>query len=602
MKSKVILTLLMGLGLFAGANAEEYWSCDFKNGKFPSDVTVDAYSGPAAISSCYKNINLNSAWTVAAYGDRYAAFSPSHSRDTKQQVKNRFYSPYFTVGSSDTFLTFEAIHVLPGKGELGRIFVQEEGKQEQCVTYFFGKEGYWHKNFYALKDYNGKKIRLIFECCSTNCFLLGVSNIYVGTLDYVPITGTLTGPASAANGKEVVLFRSTVSEVYTGVKNLRIIRGPEGFEHQSMLSNSGGPFTVTPPENSTSTYSLWAKYEGEEILLAEHTITTDTFERTVFVDEGTGMWCNSCPTGILEINEAEKKYGNNLAVVCTHINDLFEQRVYWPNLGFYSIPRFKINRGSSSTENLGDLSSYFTAHTKAGIETEMITLDNTGTELTWNGTATFDFDYNNQNGRYALGYIITGDYHRSEFDKEFYQENNLTLPKYKEYYFLPSKIPADLAYFNHVNMNCDFGFEDYPESNLQSNFTSMEPINLTIKMVVPPFYMSEWRNFRLIVFVKDTQTGEILNCTQTYLNDDTITGVGSLHNRAESKAMRLVYGHNVEVTLEEGESGIVEEYDFSGQKLRSHSVSEGTSILNSDKGGRIFLMRTNLRTETLKSI
>lgn len=573
--------LLAVASVFQLSAQTEYWKADFAGGKFPSGVSVESYTSDAIPSSLYRNIDVAKPWSVVSVNGKYAALSPSHTR-LSSPVSNVFTSPYFEVTDADAILRWEGRSILPGFPECYNIYYRVEGQKGINLLYSVeAEEEIWTPRAVSLAKLNGKKIQILFECCSDNKFLLGIADIWAGVPSDVNLSAVDQTKRFVANGDTKEITVSMVSTGATPSDVTLVFTTPDGSvelppaQWGASSVEIGEWFTVSAPvsfpADAKSDYTVKAKTGGGLITLASGTVRSSRYERTLLIDEGTGMWCNNCPEGILELEKLQHTYGDQVAIIATHAKDVFMQTNYWVNLQWYDIPRMMANRvRANNGATIAKIEPSFDLPTAGNLN--VTSIDITGNKAKISGNAEFGFDFDNSNGRYGLGYVITYDFRRYVFEKDYYQENACSMPKFEQYYFLPSKIPSDLAVINHINFDGEYGFNPVPDL-LPTSISEGSQYSFSFDIKLPQLAPA-WKNCHIVAFILDTETGEVLNATQAPVAQTASSEV-ALTNHAN----RVFWSNGkLNCDLNEGSNATVEVYSLAGVLLEKINVAAGQSV------------------------
>lgn len=585
----------------------QYWKADFKSGNFPATTKVDEYNGDAINATLYKRVDLAKAWSVAAVGNDYAALSASHTR-TDNPVSNKFYSPFFTVADENALLRWRARSILPGFPESYRIsYRTSENSDPVLLAEISEEEDVWTNHALPLASLKDKEIQIVFECNSTNRYLLAVSDIWAG----VPETTSLkvkdktkhfvANTADNTISFDLVSVGSSTEDVTlvfrTGKGDVELTSAQWGGESLQPGEILPVEVKVEFPADEKSEYSVIAREGDKETTLLTGTVWSSEYARTLLIDEGTGMWCNSCPKGILELQSLERTYGNQAAVIATHINDLFAQDAYWANLKWFNVPRMMANRNNTySGESITKMLPAFDAPTHGRIDVTSVDVESSF-KATISGETEFGFDADNSDGKYGLCYVITYEFRRYEVERDFYQENNCTTTSTIQYYFLPSKIPSDLAIFSGLNAECQYGFDPKPgmiPSVIQAGIAT--PFAFDIQL---PDVADSWDGCRVVAFILDTETGEIVNATQTEVKQTEVNKVGETFGEVAHHA--VWNDGTLNCRNLGGGKAIVEVYAVSGMLIERVEVGDGENLVPQGEGTpRIIRVTSDDFTEVLK--
>lgn len=291
----------------------------------------------------------------------------------------------------------------------------------------------WTEHSVSLSEFAGQRVRIAFVSCGTEGEILGIDDIRIsgskGICDlkvdaprYIFGSNTLT--------MDIVL-EACSEERITDVEIHCVCNGKEKIVKSEGLSLSYGESTdfdiILPVDvgyGETLDYEVWA--------LVNSVITTDPiamqvcalmFEphKNIAVEEGTGMWCTYCPSGIVAMDILEEKYPDRFIGLALHYNDPLGVDEYFNDLTFTNgIPSGWINRkhySSPMVEVSDESGSYYTT-LEGGFETHFIeemqipaiadvvlSSDIVGSTVEANSNVRFATDIDGAN--YQIAYVVT---------------------------------------------------------------------------------------------------------------------------------------------------------------------------------------------------
>lgn len=612
----------MKAGFIAGAmllatlplHAQALWQLDFKSGKFPKTTTVSSYQGPEFSPERgfpYRHIAQGKAWSVDSFDGQFVALSPSHNGDFSTPVANRFTSPEITISDSETILRWKAISVLPGFQESYRVVVIADGEETEVFNTSSVEDQDWEHNVVSLSQWKGRIVQIAFECTSANKYLLAIGDIWAGVPEEPMMTAKLNVKRFAANGEwvyAVVEYKNLGKTFGIGNPVFEIVDDRDNIMGSFTTQQTRGLETIGwyPESDSWTDYTLRCRIGETVSELEKFSISTSTFERTLLVDEGTGTWCVNCPEGVLEMQELERTFGHQVAIVSTHTDDAFsrvnDQAAYWNRLNFYAVPWFKVNRDQNAAGQkvtMRQIQQVCSGETEGELGFEYMEESFPSWELTVHGWTRFASDIQNGNGRYGVGYTVTRTFRRNDINTLYNQKSNLSLPTARQYYFLPQTIPSDLAIYYDVNLSSEYGFKPV-EGTIPAMVEADETYPFTLKIPLPEMpadtEFDGWRDIKIVAFILDTATGQIVNaCKSELIIED---GVNDNLADTERSLRQLAGGWiQVEPTHDHEESRTLRIHDIAGRMLQQIKVpAEGLTICPAGTGIRI----ATLGTESLK--
>ena len=533
--------LLQPLAMAAGESLP--FSADFSQGMIPSSIAVANANGELPDSRSYKNGFTTSGWTVSSVGSTgYAAVSPTHT-ESGASALNTLELPALAIGDG-CVLRWKARSVYPLFPDSYRVEITSGGETRTLFT-TDAESDEWYTHILSLDGYAGKDAVITFTATSAAGYLLAIDDIYVGvpsgssfmvadsfpsfvgreSLDAsgaLPVCGTACNTGAPVSGKIVwksdgkAIATEPVSDWKTG---------------ESLSFAASIPAVM---DSRTEWRALLVEDSGNETTLFEGSFYTSAFERFHLLDEATGMWCNNCPEGVVELRELHRRFGDNLITAVTHVtsgspeSDILSNAEYFGALKMYAIPYYRLNRNPEfATGKISSLEPYFDTPVNFSITIDDLSVER-HTTLYPVVTVRSAEPLDNSSGRYRIGYVVTADF-RYYDGLIFYQNNALSSTKWEEYYFLPSVFMGELAAFDNVTISFENAFTGIEDSLPDA----LSPEGATYTWGIPlSDYVESWNDCRLIVYVLDTETGRVENAYSRKVTDGTSVGVDRLESTA----------------------------------------------------------------------
>lgn len=583
------LLLITMASAIAGTAAAQNYSVNLANGKLPSDITVMDRDGQTVPSTCYKNGRTTSGWTVGAVGNAYAAISPSHSHDGSAQ-DNILSLPPLTI-EPGAIIRWKARSVYPDFPDTYRVEITPKGDSQPTVLYKGAAEEVFTFHTADLSKYAGKEVTLSFVCTSENGYLLAISDIFAGVPEtpeivLTDLTKKYYGPdESAAAICRAANYGATVTldRIETTGANGTVRKYPVDLTLKPGDSiELGVTFPLAFNEPTAYKYTLFDK-SGNQLASISGTAMASHYQRQLFLDEGTGTWCNNCPKGVVEIRSLRRQFGNQISVVSTHpqmSNDVFANPEYWSGLGFYAVPYFMLNRNTDTKR--GDTTSLSKGYYEP--TTVEIALNSSASGVDISVTSAEDLD--NSADRYRLAYVQTVAFHTDELVPEYYQDNALTSTSAEEYYYLPSKIISHLAKFHDITIGGEAPFEGIAKS-IPADLKAGETATYRIFPEGIDDPETGYYDSKVIVYLLDTDTGRIMNCAEVPLDNnshDVISGVEQ--TAVASPRIRISGGL---LSIEGADEAEVTIYRTEGARIASLKWNGGTLALPDAAGSPVII-------------
>lgn len=501
-----------------GASAATvYYSADFTR-SIPEDMTLTDGDGTAIVSDDYKNGYTDLPWAstmVGTYG--YAAVSLSHT-DTDEPQDNWMVTPYFNVKSPEAFVRWDARSVLPSFPESYKVMVKVEGEDDFRLLYSNDAEDErWVKRVASLRDYEGKNVCVAFVCNSVNRYMLAIGRLevgefdddgfvvvnrtprYCGDTDLAPVSLTITNVGGSAT------LKAFVAVVDDEIVSRQLLDGPFAMSQSVDVS-----LEIPVSLNEKTAYAVKGEREdGSTVDIISGDVFCSHFARRLFLDKGSGMWCNNCPNGNLIVDKLRREYPGQLIVAESHASpDILAVPDYWSGLEFYAVPYFMLNRDQyAKGEKESSLKSQLEVPTIVGFDITGCSLSDDGRQAVVSAKVAFAEDIDNSDDRYRIGYTVIRDYQDPD-DDMLYQKNSLSGTTYEQYHFLPSRIPKELAVFHDVVRDGAAAHQGL-EGSLPAEIKAGEVNGCDFTVLVPAECPAELS--RIAAYVLDTTTGIIQN-------------------------------------------------------------------------------------------
>lgn len=516
----LILSLLVPMCINASAAA--YFQAGPSGSKFPANMHTANTSGVIPDKNVYKNGYTIEGWTVdAADASSYAFVAPSHSGSATAMASSLTTDAFF-VDSSDAWLRWNARSILPGFLETYDVVVNNLTDGNSVVVAGIADERHdWQTRLVSLEDFAGKEISVTFICKSVDKYMLAVKDIYAGTLDKQEFTINHV-PQRYAAGQEGALAAGEITNVGAPVENASIICRIGESESAIDIVGMWNPgesmaygFEIPTALNESTEYSIGVKdNEGNFHQLLSTSVFSSHFVRNILVDEGTGMWCNNCPGGTLTLDKIKAEYGGNAIILSCHNRDPFALENYWAALQFYAVPYMMLNRERATVgSDTKNFSKGYLSPTIADVTLPHYIAIGDDNSIEVEIATRFAETTDNSDGRYKIGYTLSADIYSP--GAPYYQENNLTFPRYEQYYFLPSFIPPSLARFDNVVLSEEYAFSGI-EGSIPPSLEAMTSYPTSVRLTLPAL-ADNAEEVRFVAYIIDTTTGVIVNAASSII-------------------------------------------------------------------------------------
>lgn len=533
------------------------------------------------------------------------AFSLS-SFDPSQQADEWLVTPEFDVTGNNLLVGYKIFAQGSTLPSSFKILVAENGGSDKSdfsetplvASTFKGSEDgvkIAHR-YFALKGYDGKRIRLAFVNESTDTGVLGFGNIEVlpykaevinhtpqfinpGEEAQVRFTVNLATPETVSGFKAVLETSNGISQTYNSTKSYSTTDTQQKFSFPEKIRVEAG-------QTVNYTVTITPKKDGYEPIVITGAIAAGepSFEPVALIEEFTGTWCGYCPRGACALEYYKNYYTGTdrplVIGVAVHSGDVMQvtNNLYYEDLNSLSIapnnlPAAMFNRQfCEDPANLTALDRMLSkkGYVKAHISDVECDLDSRSGVLSFD--AALCIDMNNPEINAAV--IVTendvagnnGDYSQTNY---YYNANleELTetygedLAQYFSFYVgrRSNQVPYTEMIYNDVARACYPSLTGKPmPTGLWTAGTSVEgSVDFSI-----PSSVADPGNVDLVLVLTDAVNGQVLCADRVSLFgsgvDSVATGSGINISREEN-ALRI-----------SGACGaLVEIYSIDGVKLLS---------------------------------
>lgn len=591
----------------AAADVTTLYRLDLSRGTWPVDVEVANLNGVLPAADVYKRVYTADGWSIDRYGDRgYVALSPTYTGKDDASCAAALTLPPRTVGKGE-WLSWEALSAYRGCPESYRVeAVPADGGTPVLLAEVAEEDFAWRLRMVSLDAVEGREVSVRFMATSTRGYVLALSDVRVlsgfdrwlevadatprwqGSADDVPrlsLDVTLHG-ASAEDTAFVCTFTGADGSVARA--EVRADGVWSDGERRGIAVDL--PAEVWPAVDYTFLPDETTAMDAAGGAAAGHTYVS-VFPRRVMVDKGTGMWCVNCPAGEVAVAGLRDELGDALITVNTHVNDALANAAYWSSLKWYDVPRMMLNRVQATAgSNVNAFAGYYDVPAEFGVGVASVEETTPGTiHGVVNVRVAGETD--NSDGRYRLGCVVTGDFH-DPANPDFIQQNTCNFPTYGAYYYLPSRIIPALMRYEDVSLTSEYAF-----GGIGGSLPDMLMPGVTYEAAVDevlPDIAAGATGLRLVAFVLDTQTGEVLNADEL-LKGETPQPPASVAN-VESGNLRIACGRNGDIRLaglRPGESFSAEVFSAAGSRVWSLSGIAGdeTVTLSAPLGSGLYVVR-----------
>lgn len=547
---------------FATMAAHGEYTLKITRGKYPEDVRIENLNGNIPLSAWYKQGWTEDGWTSGDYGTSYSvALSPSRVSDGSI-FENALTLPTLTIEEGE-WLSWDGCEVYPLFSDTYTVEIKPKGSEQwSTLGEYTESKSSWNRHLIDLSQYHGKEAAVRFVCRSENGYMLALHNIAIKkpsehTFTAISHTPKFFAIGELDDGKAPVDI--TVMNTGLPISNALICISTDDStvytlrDEDAWATGETRNYQLDLPliPNVKTTYKITIEpKEEEKHTLAESFAYCTSFKRHLFVDKGTGMWCNACPKGTLAIEELEETYGDALIVGETHNGDPLANDMYFSRLKFYSIPHLMLNHIQATK---GDDASKFEKQicipTEMGITLSDLKIKSDGS-LSARASVSTSESFTDTEHTYRIGYLLTRNVGGNE-EASYYQKNICTMAKDMQYCYLPSMMLYSMCSFPNVTIPNQLATtEEEPaftgiSGSLPESLNAAETYDFELD-IPRPEGIDSFDGLRLVAFIINDGNRYIINSTVTSINDSAdIEEIKELYGETDRKRIFTIEGSPV---------------------------------------------------------
>ena len=530
---KILMMASMAASVALGAHGE--YTLSPGRGTLPEGVTTGNINGCVPDRRMYKNGWTDQGWGVGDYGSvSNAVICPSYMA-IGEECMAALTLPAITIQEGE-WLCWQSRAAYPIRQEQHTVEIRRAGDETWTEISNAKDSGSdWTFRMTDLSEYAGQQCEIRFICRSEKGYMLLLNGIRTcrpaeHSFECMNRAPKFFALDEAEDGKTSIDFsiRNTGAPA-DAVKAVILIDGVPAAEsdiESEWATDETRWFSLQIPMrlNERTDYTIAIINQEEETISFDESFAFLTSKkRNLLVDEGTGMWCNNCPVGNLEMESLEETYGGSLIAVQTHNGDPLANDIYFSWLGYRAIPTMELNRvRATAGENSRKFKDYLCLPTEMAIEVTEMRVNDDGTLSIKAEVSTSDL-FSATDKTFRIGYVLTKDIDGNE-DLTYYQSNYCSIATYRQYYYLPSHIPAMLCRFTNTSLpstiastSDDPSFTGIKES-LPERLEAGTTYSVSWDIPLPTGY-TDFTGMRLVAYIINAGNRNIENSTAAYVDE-----------------------------------------------------------------------------------
>lgn len=546
-------TILIAMMALAASSHGEY-TLKLSRGKYPEGVKTENLNGNIPQSSWYKNGWTEDGWSAGDYGTSYnIAVSPSGI--SGGICENALILPSMLIEEGE-WLSWEGCEIYPKFCDDYTVeFRAKDTDTWVTIGEYTESKSRWTTHMVDLSPFYGLEGNLRFVCRSENGYMLGLNNISIkkpteysfSSENHTPKFFAI-GDLDEGNAMAEISVMNTGVAISTAVVAITIDGNPVSTLSLDKYWPTGEtrqfqlPIPLTLNERADYALTL-QPFESEMLTIDTSFAFCTSFKRNLYVDKGTGMWCNACPNGTLSVEELADIYGDALIVGETHYDDPIANEIDFKWLNFHSIPQLMLNRVlSTKGDNASKFENQICLPTEMEINITDLSVKSNGDLFARAEVKTSEF-FSDTRIPYCIGYMLTQNVNGDE-NVQYYQKNICTTARQKQYRYLPSTMYYLLCSFPNVTIPSRLAtLSENPaftgiKGSLPESLASGEIYNYEWEIPLPEGF-DNFNGMRLVAFILDSEKRTIINSTASYIDD--YTGIEEISDYSATQKTEKIF-------------------------------------------------------------
>lgn len=569
--------LSTGMAAQAAADGARY---DFTNG-IPADFTlIDADGNTPSADIAPYGFSVGTPWVAYYVESEQNHVAASTSWYAQSGTSDDWMIlPAVSVETADAVVAWRARATDANFSDGYAVYISEGGdaiedfdKAHPLFT-TAAESAEWTYHSISLDGYVGKTVRIAFVNNSTDCSLLYIDDVFVGTPQPARV---ISGMRPIVKPTDEIIVQGTVTtDMAEPVKGFTVgyewdgKTGQVEFNDTELVPGESVPFSISTgsyiEEGGSATFTIWAEAGGRRSQ-TEATVTSRV--NKVVAEELTGSWCGWCVRGIVALEETKKAHPGQFIAIAVHGNDFLESPEYTDYIagliGSSGYPNSVVNRDRNTAGDPEYIPVRFEQKASAPIE-GYVTLETGGEDGLYEATAQVALNSNGLDGRYRMAYAIVENDVYEEGNSNYVQHNSYAGGANGEmggYEDLPEYVP-------------DFHFQDVARGTIgdPSGIEGSLPLRMdagreyvTTESFTLPETVLNVDNVYIVAMLIDTRSSGIVNADMAKLTADDPAGIAGPGVNTEPERVEI--------------------YTVDGRRVAEGSLVPGIYIRRTVSGGK----------------
>lgn len=569
--------LSTGMAAQAAGDGARY---DFTNG-IPADFTlIDADGNTPSADIAHYGFSVGTPWVAYYVESEQNHVAASTSWYAQSGTSDDWMIlPAVSVETADAVVAWRARATDANFSDGYAVYISEGGdaiedfdKAHPLFT-TAAESAEWTYHSISLDGNVGKTVRIAFVNNSTDCSLLYIDDVFVGTPQPARV---ISGMRPIVKPTDEIIVQGTVTtDMAEPVKGFTVgyewdgKTGQVEFNDAELVPGKSVPFSISTgsyiEEGGSATFTVWAEAGGKRSQ-TEAAVTSRV--NKVVAEELTGSWCGWCIRGIVALEETKKAHPEQFIAIAVHGNDFLESPEYTDYIagliGSSGYPNSVVNRDRSTAGDPEYIPARFEQKASAPIE-GYLTLETGGEDGLYEATAKVALNSNGLDGRYRMAYAIV--------ENDVYEEGNSNYVQHNSY---AGGANGEMGGYEDLpEYVTDFHFQDVARGTIgdPSGIEGSLPLRMdagreyvTTESFTLPETVLNVDNVYIVAMLIDTRSSGIVNADMAKLTADDPAGIANPGVNTEPERVEI--------------------YTLDGRRVAEGSLVPGIYIRRTVSGGK----------------
>ncbi len=600
--------LLIGSLIFPtaiGINAQKTtFTCDFENGIPETFATYDLDNLTPSRTMKKYGFEQGIAWVAYTEGANTVAYSGSWYSESGIAANDWLVTPAIKIEDAHDILSWKAQATDKTHADGYAVYITTKGNKpedftDEPVFKIEAESDKWTEHFISLQQWAGEDIYIAFVNNSTDCNMLAIDNINVFSYENSFGFTNLT-PEAVNQPGEVYIKGEIYSSGFLPVEGyaVELSFGDTNYtiDNSSVIIEPNEKSTfefevpiITEKDNTVDYILTISSMNGTDVMTYNGSITC--FKRTVFIEEGTGTWCQYCPCGQYALEQLHLQYPGEFVDVAVHFSDQMSITEYQQGMDsfFSGLPSCVLDRNYDIIgDPYYDISELWNKASAIGSIARLSCNAYIDDSNKINISTTSEFGKEITSGAYSLAFIIVEDDMTGFPQQNAFAGSDMDLGGIED---MDDIIPAGEYFFANVARAI------YPSFNGDDEAFPVGTPRHTPIETSHQFDMinkvQNAENLKVVAIILNNENGQVINACETKLIDNS-----SVEDIADCSNFNITnQALSVAISAEE-EINNVEIWSADGKLLKQVTPNATYTLIDKNATNGIVIIKVYSATET----